>query len=129
MVGTSCVRYCTLCGHNVYNLSAMSREEAEALVIQKEGRLCVRFFQREDGKFLTQDCPVGMRTWRRRARTIVTFAAALLLTTFGVMAHSGPGRNKDTKITQVEPLRSFLDWLDPDSKLPGNRPCIMGKMK
>ena len=137
MVGTACVRYCTSCGHNVYNLSAMSREEAEALIVQKEGRLCVRFFQREDGKLLTQDCPVGLRTWRRRVRAVVTFAVGLLLMTFGLMAHSGAGKDKDSSITQVEPLRSFLDWLDPGANPPSidpganppsNRPCIMGKM-
>ena len=128
MVGTACVRYCTSCGHNVYNLSAMSREEAEALIVQKEGRLCVRFFQREDGKLLTQDCPVGIGAWRRRALALVAFAAGLLLTTFGLMAHSGPGKNKDAKITQVEPVRSFLDWLDPGANPPNNRPCIMGKL-
>jgi hypothetical protein len=118
------MRYCTSCRQNVYNLSAMSRNEAEALIIQKEGRLCVRFFRRADGTVLTQDCPVGMRAWRRRIRTIVTLAAGLLLMAFGLTAHSAQSRGNS--ITRIEPIRTILDWIDPDGNLPGNHPCIMG---
>ena len=46
---------------NVYNLSDMTEEEALKLVEEREGRLCVRFYQREDGTVLTSDCPVGSR--------------------------------------------------------------------
>src|SRR5258708_6452212 len=68
MVGNDRVRFCESCALNVYNLSAMTAEEAERLVAKKEGRLCVRFFQREDGTVLTQDCPRGLIALRRAAR-------------------------------------------------------------
>jgi hypothetical protein len=38
----------------------MTEEEALKLVEEREGRLCVRFYQREDGTVITRDCPVGM---------------------------------------------------------------------
>jgi len=28
----------------------MTRDEAQALIIEKEGKLCVRYFQRTDGR-------------------------------------------------------------------------------
>jgi hypothetical protein len=69
MQGTDKVRLCGECGLNVYNLSAMSRAEAESLVRQREGRLCVRFYRRPDGTLLTEDCPrAGRAAARRRAR-------------------------------------------------------------
>ena len=49
MEGDYRVRSCEACQHKVYNLSAMSRAEAETLVAGTEGRLCVRFYRRPDG--------------------------------------------------------------------------------
>ena len=75
MDGDERVRFCGHCKLNVYNLSVMAREDAERLVQQTEGRLCVRFYQREDGTMLTQDCPTGrFRVMRKMA--LLTFGAA-----------------------------------------------------
>ena len=68
MAGDDRVRFCGRCEKNVYNLSAMTREAGEALVREKEGRVCVRLYQRSDGTVLTSDCPVGVRRERLRAR-------------------------------------------------------------
>jgi hypothetical protein len=77
MTGDSHVRHCADCNKNVYNLSAMTREEAEAVVLAKEGRLCVRYFRRHDGTILTADCPVGVK--RRRRRRVVAFGIVAML--------------------------------------------------
>jgi hypothetical protein len=69
------VRFCSQCNLNVYNLSDMSRQEAEALINKTEGRLCVRFYRRADGSILTQNCPVGLRAIKRR----VSWAAQVVL--------------------------------------------------
>jgi hypothetical protein len=53
---------------NVYNLSEMSQESAEALIAETEGRLCVRFYQRADGTVLTRDCADLPRSERPRSR-------------------------------------------------------------
>ena len=60
------VRFCSQCNMNVYNLSEMTRSEAEALINHTEGRLCVRFYRRADGTILTRDCPVGLKAIKRR---------------------------------------------------------------
>lgn len=66
MTGDERVRACAKCRLKVYNLSAMTKVDAERLLLEKEGRLCVRFFRRADGTVLTQDCPVGLRAVRLR---------------------------------------------------------------
>jgi cytochrome c-type biogenesis protein CcmE len=76
MQGDERVRFCGQCSKNVYNLSAMTRNEAAEL-IDREVAPCVRYFQRPDGTVLTTDCPVGVR--RRRRRRISSSAAAALI--------------------------------------------------
>jgi hypothetical protein len=88
MAGDARVRFCGKCEKNVYNVSAMTRDEAEALIRDKEGRLCIRMYQRKDGTVITADCPVGVRRARLRHRvwaTVSGFAASAALA-FGVFA-------------------------------------------
>src|SRR5262249_17095542 len=56
MTGDNRVRFCAQCKQNVYNLSDLTHTEAVSLVREHEGKLCVRFFRRPDGSFLTRDC-------------------------------------------------------------------------
>lgn len=77
MTGDEQSRFCGSCRKNVYNLSSMTREAAEALVRSKEGDLCVRFFRRTDGTILTADCPVGVR--RKRVRLVAAAGAVTAL--------------------------------------------------
>lgn len=78
MTGDEQARFCGSCKKNVYNLSAMTREAAEALVRSKEGDLCVRYFRRTDGTILTADCPVGVR--RKRVQLVAAAGAVTALT-------------------------------------------------
>ena len=59
------VRFCDHCEKRVYNLSSMGQAEAEGLLRAHEGRLCVRYFRRDDGTILTNDCPVGLQAAQR----------------------------------------------------------------
>ncbi|MBD0327617.1 MAG: carboxypeptidase regulatory-like domain-containing protein [Pyrinomonadaceae bacterium] len=79
MKGNEQVRFCEECNLNVYNLSGMTRRQAEAIVRQTEGRLCARFYRRADGTIITRDCPVGLRALRRRTARIVGAAATALM--------------------------------------------------
>ncbi|MCE9555358.1 MAG: hypothetical protein K8T91_18570 [Planctomycetes bacterium] len=84
MDGSDTVRFCGECRKNVYNLSSMTRPEAEQVVREHEGRLCVRFYRRHDGTLLTRDCPVGLRAIRRRiARRLAGVAAMIGAILFG----------------------------------------------
>ena len=88
MVGTDRRRFCGECKLNVYNLSGMTSGEAENLLMNFEGRLCVRFYRRADGSVLTKDCPVGWQAVKRRVSRVSTAAASLI---FGII--SGLGLN------------------------------------
>lgn len=59
MKGNDRVRHCERCRFNVYDLSAMTSAEATELVASSQGRLCVTFFRRADGRVLTKDCRGG----------------------------------------------------------------------
>jgi len=89
MTGTDQIRFCGQCRKNVYNLSEMTRTEAQRVVEEHEGRLCVRFYTRADGTLLTQDCPVGVRTVRYRRTKKLSYAAVLLSVGAGLLRGAG----------------------------------------
>lgn len=86
MQGDQQVRFCSRCEMSVFNLSEMSLDEIRHVVESKEGRTCIRFYRRPDGKILTGDCPVGVRALRRCWVKMVAGAAAFVsLITFGLL--------------------------------------------
>lgn len=110
MAGDDRVRFCGQCHLNVYNLSAMSAQEGRSLVVEREGRLCVRFYQRHDGTVLTKDCPVGLRIVMRRLARAAAIAFSALL---NVLPAVGCARPLQGQIVQEE---SSLDLLVVDSQ-------------
>ena len=79
MYGDDRKRFCGDCKLNVYNLSGMTRNEAETLIMNAEGRLCVRFYKRADGSVITQDCPVGWAKVKQRTRVFAAAAFSLVI--------------------------------------------------
>ena len=79
MYGDNRKRFCGDCKLNVYNLSGMTRDEAESLIMNAEGRLCVRFYKRADGSVITQDCPVGWAKVKQRTKVYATAAFSLFM--------------------------------------------------
>lgn len=82
MIGTDRARFCGQCKLNVYNLSGMTRTEAENLIAGAEGRLCVRFYRRADGTILTENCPVGLRALKRRMSRVLSAMLSAILSFF-----------------------------------------------
>jgi hypothetical protein len=83
MFGNDRMRFCAECKLNVYNLSGMTRDAAENLIMNAEGRLCVRFYRRIDGTIITENCPVGWARVKQRAKVYVTAAFSLVLSLVG----------------------------------------------
>lgn len=75
--GDARVRHCGDCKKSVFDLSEMTREQAEATIVAHNGKLCVRYFQRPDGTIMTADCAVGTRQ-RRRRRWVAVGTVAML---------------------------------------------------
>lgn len=96
MTGDNRVRHCQECKLNIYNLSDMTRAEAERLIATREGRLCVHYYRRADGTILTRDCPRGLRAVTER---ILRIAAAVLsaITSVGFAC----AQNRPTAASQV----------------------------
>src|SRR5439155_10129558 len=76
MSGDDQIRFCGDCKLNVYNVAGMTRQAAEQLINEREGRICLRLMKRADGTVLTQDCPIGLRAIRRRLARLVAGTAA-----------------------------------------------------
>lgn len=66
MVGDDRVRFCDGCKKSVHFLSSMTRDEAERLVCESAGNLCVRMAKLADGTVLTVDYQAGSDRPRRR---------------------------------------------------------------
>lgn len=79
MVGDDCARFCDQCQKHVYNLSSLTADEAVALIREREGGLCARFYRRADGTVLTSDCPVGAGQVWARVRNLAGAAVAFIL--------------------------------------------------
>jgi hypothetical protein len=112
MIGSERVRFCGQCSLNVYNLSSMTRAEAEHLIARTEGRLCVRFYRRRDGSIITKDCPVGLRAVGRRVSYVAKAVVSLVLGLFGGLGvHEAfsnivafePGRTMGVMAREVDP--------------------------
>ena len=97
MVGNNRQRFCGQCKMNVYNLSGMTKREAEELLMNAEGKLCARFFKRSDGTVITKDCPVGWQKvrktmskfWTATASLAITLVSGIGITTFMNSGDSG----------------------------------------
>jgi len=137
MTGDDRVRHCGQCQKNVYNLSGMMRDEAEALLRERNGDLCVRYYQRHDGTILLADCTVG-RSNRSRHRWIAAGAAGLISAGLGAaavanhfsMARLEPPIQAMTGVPDLDPVpRSTLHQPPPRHDEIRAPEVIMGGMK
>lgn len=104
MTGDDRVRFCGRCEKSVYDLSALTTEQAEALLRAYGESLCVRFYRRRDGTVMTSDCPVGRGKHRIR-RTVAAALAAGVLAVGGFAASSS--------VCEPEPLMGAVAIQEP----------------
>jgi hypothetical protein len=136
MAGTDHARHCAKCELNVFNISEMTQDDAEALIKQTNGRLCVRLYKRHDGTVINTDCPEGIRLkWFQRLRMAALFAVVLS----GVLILGRIFTGKTTTATDVDmdTLRSkvwepSLDFVSHKFNISTlcqcHRHVVMGKM-
>ncbi len=120
MKGNDSVRFCSQCQLNVYNLSALTKLEAERLITQSEGRLCVKFYQRADGTVLTQDCPVGVRAFRKRVSKIAATAFSTLLSLLTGNSIDRTAFAQDLQLDQSKPTIKRTDSPFTKSSIEGS---------
>ena len=123
MFGDERVRFCGQCKLNVYNLSEMSKREAEHLVTRTEGRLCIRYYQRRDGSIITQNCPVGLRAIKRRVSRVATAIGSAFLTFLaGIGVYDIATR---LSLVRDRSVMGVVAEREVDVRLP---PTVVGKM-
>jgi hypothetical protein len=110
MTGDEQVRKCDDCGLNVHNLAAMSEAEIGRLIVNREGRLCIRLYKRRDGTILAQVCPTGVRGYRKRMARLAT---AVFSTVLGLVTVSFA---QDKKNDSPNPHSVNIERKKSDSK-------------
>ena len=97
MAGDERSRHCAKCKLCVFNLSSMTRLEAETFIRSRQPseETCIRFYRRFDGTVITQDCPVALRKRRLALLGVKTAAtataAALVASVIMVRSSSSSG--------------------------------------
>ena len=121
MSGDARVRFCPRCDQHVFNLSGMRRAELEDLIREKQGQLCVRYYQRTDGAVMTRDCPEGaMRMLRRQAAVALSVFLGLLFALFAwgsALSNDPDERHARHRLRDHEPFRTIIDWIDPTPRI------------
>lgn len=127
MLGDDRVRFCTSCEKNVFNLSAMAREDAERLLAERvNGELCVRFYQRADGTVMTQDCPVGVTKKRRKLAVLAAAGAgAMALAAMSAMTKTMGKPGLTATMGDVAPCENTLEPTTAGEHTMG-APVVMG---
>lgn len=99
MSGDDRVRFCGSCCKHVYNISDLSRAEAEAFLRDNGVSKCVKFYRKKDGTIITDDCPIGLRKIRDRARAVARLVASIIAVCLSFAAASArePFRTKFPK--------------------------------
>lgn len=131
MRGNERVRFCGECSMNVYNLSNMSKKDAEALILNTEGRLCVRYYARSDGTILTRNCPVGLQAFKRRvsgiskaiASSVLSFLAGMAVLAGLQQAQDSLNATTEVGIDLIDPVPLIEEEAAP---LPAEEFTIMG---
>ncbi|HEY9715399.1 MAG TPA: hypothetical protein V6C72_18140 [Chroococcales cyanobacterium] len=107
MEGNDRVRACGQCQKNVYNISDMTGDEAEAFLAENGYTVCMRFYQRADGTIITDNCPVGLRKIRDGVKRLARTAAALVSFVISISAVSA--QDSATKSTSNQGSASDCD--------------------
>jgi hypothetical protein len=127
MAGDDRVRHCQECNLNVYNLSEMTRAQAERLIAEREGRLCVRFYRRADGTMLMQDCPRRFQALVRRASRLAGAALSAIISVGFAVAQSVK-QPEQTATNKDERAEIRLEVLDPTgATIHGARITLLSK--
>ncbi len=79
MTGDSHVRLCRQCHKSVYNISDMTRKQAEAFVANSDGKQCAIFYRYANGAVAVRNEAAALSKMKRRAsRTVCAAFTAVL---------------------------------------------------
>jgi hypothetical protein len=123
MPGDDRARSCSACSLLVYNIAAMTSDEAASLIAGREGRVCARLFRRADGTVITADCPAVTveaqpmprpKSPYRRTHALAMILVAVLLAWTGNITGEAPPSGSGV---------TFDDWVHWAAVSLGLRPA------
>jgi hypothetical protein len=97
------VTFCEACHLQVYDFTGMELPEAEELIFKRENKRAVVLYKRQDGRFLTSDCPVGAN---KRQKQILVIAAGIIVALLGIAAAIFAPRPPEQANLPNEPSRT-----------------------
>ncbi|MCW5822381.1 MAG: hypothetical protein KIT34_06225 [Cyanobacteria bacterium TGS_CYA1] len=105
MEGGERERLCKQCDKKVYNISDMSKKEAEAILLSSHSgdRKCVKFFLRQDGTITTDECPKFLRPVRAQYRKVVYAVSAFYAFIISIFASQAYFKTNDIAEIKVIP--------------------------
>ena len=113
MNGSEKERFCQSCQMSVFNISDMTRIEAEKFLSERRpsARVCTKFYRRADGTILTDNCPKSLRKARDLALALkkkLVATASLFLASFALSDSSSFAQTKTERIHTIgQPIDSL----------------------
>jgi hypothetical protein len=121
MVGNDRIRHCLICAQNVYDISAMTAEEAREFLGSHDEDVCIRLYRRPDGTVMTRDCPKGIRSQIRAFVSRVAISAVSMLGIFSLWGggDSIDGNEKKGRTMGKPCIPNALPQVNPQAVPPG----------
>jgi hypothetical protein len=110
MRGDDQVRHCDHCDQQVFDLSQLTREEAQNLLQRNDGKLCVKFLRRRDGSIVTgaeHDLPRRSR-WR-----IAAWVASMFTSMFATGCMGAVAQPREAFVPTPTTNASLPELIDP----------------
>jgi hypothetical protein len=125
MSGDDRTRFCNECNKQVYDLSAMTRRQAEALIEISRGKLCARITRQQDGTIVVAEdftLPVARLHHIKRASPIASAVISAMMAVSPVMAaqNSAPAKQSVSTPSQQGQQKPGAQPQETTSKLRGS---------
>jgi hypothetical protein len=116
MQGDDRKRLCSGCSRHVFNISDMTRSEANHFLAENGTTQCMIFYRRQDGTIMTDNCPVGLRKLRDQAKALARAAAAVMA--FALSWTTAFAQSSDTARGAKKPTDSRARMLGEPAAIP-----------
>jgi len=118
MDGDERERLCRQCSKKVYNISDLSKKDAERLLRVNEGRkMCYTFFVRQDGTIKTDNCPAILRPVREKFRSLQKACSIAMAFLFSISAASAKDSGVPPEFTRTAGIIAMPEFHDQAAAL------------